>query len=63
MKWIYGEDKITDTITCSYKFHPKEIIAVDLNNRYFVTEHMGTWKYRPEDEDLILKLIGGDEDD
>ena len=63
MKWIYGENKINDTVTISYKFNPKEIIAVDLNNRYFVTEHMDKWKYRPDDEELILKLIGGDEDD
>lgn len=62
MKWIYGEDKITDSITKSYRFCPKEIIAVDLNNRCFVTEHMGIWKYRPEDEDLVLKLIGGEEE-
>lgn len=64
-KWIYGAVRsIANTVIYSYRINPKYIKAVDLNTRTFIVEGMkDIFEYRQDDEDLILKLIGGDEDD
>lgn len=65
MKWIYGAVmSMAGTVMYSYRLNPKYIIAVDLNNQTMVVDGMEeSFKYREEDEELILKLIGEDEDD
>jgi len=65
MKWIYGAVmSAANTVMYSYKVNPKKIIAIDLNRRLMIIEGLNdALKYDIEDEDLILKLIGGDEDD
>lgn len=65
MKWIYGAVmSAANTVMYSYKVNPKKIIAIDLNRRLMIIEGLNdALKYDVEDEDLILKLIGGDEDD
>jgi hypothetical protein len=63
MKWIYGAVmSAAGTVMHSYRLNPKYIIAVDLNNQAMVVNGMkDIFTYREEDEELILKLIGGDE--
>lgn len=63
MKWIYGAVmSAAGTVMYSYRLNPKYIIAVDLNNQAMVVNGMDyVFTYRKEDEELILKLIGGDE--
>ena len=65
MKWIYGAVmSAAETVMYSCKLNPKYIIAVDLNNQTMVVDGMkDTFTYREEDEELILKLIGENEDD
>ena len=64
MKWIYGAVmSAANTVMYSYKVNPKKIIAIDLNRRLMIIEGLNdVLKYSVEDEDLILKLINGNED-
>ena len=65
MKWIYGAVmSVAETVMYSCRLNPKYIIAVDLNIRTMVVNGMkDIFTYKEEDEELILKLIGEDEDD
>lgn len=65
MKWIYGAVmSVADTVMYSYLVNPKKIIAVDLNRRLMIIDGLNdALKYNTEDEDIILKLIGGDLED
>ena len=65
MKWIYGAVmSVTGKVMYSCRLNPKYIVAVDLNNQTMVVDEMkDIFTYREEDEELILKLIGEDEDD
>ena len=65
MKWIYGAVmSVTGKVMYSCRLNPKYIVAVDLNNQTMVVKGMkDIFTYREEDEELILKLIGEDEDD
>lgn len=64
-KWIYGAVmSAADTVMYSYRINPKYIKAVDFNTRTFIVDGMKEiFKYRQEDEDLIFRLCGGDEND
>ena len=65
MKQIYGAVmSAARTVMYSCRLNPKYIIAVDLNNQTMIVNGMkDIFTYRKEDEELILKLIGGNEDD
>lgn len=65
MKWIYGAVmSVAGTIMYSCRLNPKYIVAIDRNNRTMVVNGMkDIFTYREEDEELILKLIGANEDD
>ena len=63
MKWLYGEERPAawdKTILHSYKVNPNDIIAVELNNKYFISKHLGALYYRQEDEPIILDLVNND---
>ena len=65
MKWIYGAVmSAADTVMYSYRINPKYIKAIDLNKHTMIVDGMDhIFTYDEKDEEIILKLIGGDEDD
>lgn len=65
MKWIYGELRnVLDLPIDSYKINPTYIMAVDLNkHRIILKDFEHPLYYNKEDEEQILKLIGGDDND
>jgi len=60
MNWIYGSvqpNASNKTSLNSYKVNPTDIVAVDLNNKSFISKTLGILYYLEEDEPQILKLI------
>lgn len=60
MNWIYGSvqpNASNKTSSNSYKINPADIVAVDLNNKSFISKTLGILYYLEEDEPQILKLI------
>ena len=59
MNWIYGSvqpNASNKTSLNSYKVNPTDIVAVDLNNKSFISKTLGILYYLEEDELQILKL-------
>lgn len=64
MKWIYGAVmSVADTVIRSYKVNPSDIVAVDFNRQTFISRELGELKYHESEEDLIIKLVGEEENE